>query len=196
VNSGGPPDASLAPASEPPHRRFGRRRLIALCGAVGAIIVVLVVVFVVIPLDKSLDVTAVNVSYAGSGAGGVCTTGPTYLHLCEPNDYNVCEEGSGPCPSNLAGGQSEQAAFNTELQNTSECGNVYEITQVMTSSSVFRITNVTNLGYGLPFLLGHTPVPNYPLYCTTALQVIVDYTVSSGASASAPLDLLVTVVLR
>jgi hypothetical protein len=162
----------------------------------GAVIVVLIVLFVVLPLEKSFDVTAVNVSYTGSGAGGVCTSGPTYMHLCEPNDYNVCVEGSGPCPSNLAGGQSEQAAFYTELQNTSECGNVYEITQVATSSSVFRITNVTNLGSGLPFLLGHTPVPNDPVYCSTALQVIVDYTVSNGPSASAPLDLLVTVVLE
>jgi hypothetical protein len=196
VNRGATPDESSVPPSEPPPRRVGRRRLFAIVGVAGAIFVVLIVLFVVLPLGKSFEVTAVNVSYTGSGAEGVCTLSPNYTHACEPNGYNVCLEQLGPCPSNLAAGQSAEAAFNTELQNVSECGSVYEVTQVTTPSSIFHIRNVTNLGNGPPFLLGHTPVPNDPVYCTMTLEVIVDYTVSNGSAVSAPLDLIVTVVLE
>jgi hypothetical protein len=195
VNSGPPQEAPTAQPSEPPRRRSSRRKQLAISGIVGAIIVVVIVLVVVLLLGKSFDVTAVNVSYTGSGAAGVCTLGSNFTRACEPNSYNVCLEGLGPCPNNLAGGKSAQATFNTELQNNSECGNVYEISQVTTPSSVFRITSVTNLGLGLPFLLGHTPVTNDPVFCTTALQIIVDYTVSNSPPASAALDLVVTVVL-
>jgi hypothetical protein len=186
----------MAPPPEPPRRRLGRRKLLATCGVVGAVVVVLIALLVVLLQEKSFDVTAVNVSYTGSGAGGVCTLAPTYVLACEPNDYNVCLEGLGPCPSDLAAGQSAEAAFNIELVNSSECGNVYEVTQVTTPSSTYQISNVTNLGVGPPFLLGHTPAPDDPHYCTMALQVIVDYTVRNVPAASGPLDLVVTVMLE
>jgi hypothetical protein len=163
----------------------------------GAIVAIAIVLLVVLSLNTSFSITAVNVSYTGSGSGGICSFGPTFPPTCEPNGYDVClVEALGPCPNHLAAGQSGQAAFDAELQNTSECSSVYEITQVTTTSTIFQITNVTSLGLGLPFLLGHTPVPNDPMFCTTGLQVIVDYTVHHGTPTAAPLDLLVTVVLE
>lgn len=194
VGGGASGDSSLVPKSELPRRAWGRRRILALCGVASLIVLVLIVLLVILPSDRSFDVSAVNVSYTGSGAAGVCTLGPNYTAPCEPNEYNVCLEGLGPCPSRLAAGQAEVATFDTELQNSSECSNVYEITQVVTSSSDFRISNVTNLGPP-PFLLGHTPAPDDPNYCTMGLQIVVDYTVLTGAATSAALDLVVTVDL-